>query len=253
MENNRSCPNKATKLGWIQTCSNYSFEDIFVVSARVIMFRLKEIVFKSLIFIVALSSCSGYVPEVTQTPAIMDIRANIVMDNKVFNGLKPTRSFKNNADNVQPPGAQCDAFVCSDQDVIPRQRLNVNLKEPNSTCFGLLSPDMFGSEFKTCCRDLDMCYRSCGVRKTECDTKLGGCMINTCYARFGPQGKEGPNYNPSMMHICQQNVMRLDTVVRSKGVCEKYTESQINVCDCTNDNTITNFQYPEQTLLRQEL
>jgi hypothetical protein len=247
------CPNTATTSLGSKHVPSDSFVDIFVVSAQAIMEYLKIIVSNSLVFMLALSTCSSYVTEVTQTPAILNMRDNIVIDDKVYDGLKPTRSFKNNIDNAHPPGAQCDAFACSDHEVIPRQRLNVNLKEPNSTCFGLLSPDMFGNEFKTCCRDLDVCYRSCGVRKAECDTKLGGCMINTCYARFGPQGKEGPNYNPSMMHICQQNVVRLDTVVRSKGICEKYTEAQIEVCDCTNDNTITNFQYPEQTLLRQEL
>jgi len=95
---------------------------------------------------------------------------------------------------------------------------------PSSNGCGTAGFMVKGDEFTVCCNQHDLCYDTCGNKKSDCDLDFKKCMERVC---LGVADKKG----------CQSKANTFFTGTVIFG-CHSYQVSQQNACICSRHSEL---------------
>ena len=118
----------------------------------------------------------------------------------------------------------CRMYSCSKGYApVPKKRITTKLTSPGCDAMGgglmMMNPGAAVREkpYESCCDQWHACYQICGSNKQHCDKTYETCVTSTC----------------GLDQECSESA-KLNIMLMQMGGCQKYEQTQNQVCDCVS-------------------
>ncbi|KFD63274.1 hypothetical protein M514_10849 [Trichuris suis] len=121
----------------------------------------------------------------------------------------------------------CDKYLCPQGLSLVRNQSAPHPKSDGCGSYGLTIPQMFLPLVTACCDGHDLCYGTCGVRRSTCDRQFKTCLDSIC-ANVTEHPEMFPESDPE---ACRAKARLFDALVTKFG-CSAFLSAQARYCYC---------------------